>query len=118
MRTVISLPDEAMVSYGFPIAWYTPSLATSLAYEVALGPLLVDLIVYFAACGAILFLVSVSWMGRTACALLWLAGVGSAGALALVLLLDPHFVAWTLDGYFGAGATRSRSMYFGLGARI
>ncbi|MDR6919105.1 hypothetical protein J2X66_006011 [Pseudomonas sp. 3296] len=117
MRTVTSWDGEpSTMSYGFPLPWYTPSLATSLAYTIAVVPLLLDFFIYFVICWGLASLVEVKRamapnFGRVCAGLRWIGGIASVGVLTLIMLMGDQFTAWTLDNYFGEGATRSRHVH-------
>ncbi|PWK39424.1 hypothetical protein C7534_113122 [Pseudomonas sp. OV226] len=85
MRTVTSWDGEpSTMSYGFPLPWYTPSLATSLAYTIAVVPLLLDFFIYFVICWGLASLVEVKRamapnFGRVCAGLRWIGGIASVG---------------------------------------
>jgi hypothetical protein len=120
MRTVVSSGGESLAMYGFPLPWYAPSAASSMAYDMAAGPFVIDLLVYVTAAQAIISFGTAGStvplkVGRLAAILLWLLAVGSIACTALATGFDPHVAGWTLDGYFGTGATRTHALHFGLG---
>ena len=120
MRTVAAFATESMASYGFPFAWYAPNQASSMAFDVAAGPPLVDLLAYVAACQLLLSGVPVRWPGSGTAAMaastaLWLVAIASTALMVVEVGLDAHVVGWTLDGYFGAGSTRTHGIQFGPG---
>ncbi|MEO5687872.1 MAG: hypothetical protein ABIR54_10940 [Burkholderiaceae bacterium] len=117
MCTLISAGTESMRLYGFPLGWYAPSQAASMAYDVALGPFVVDFAVYLAIALAV---AALSGIGRASApgrklvgAILWTAAVASIAWNIAPLLMDPHVVAWTLDGYFDANAVRTHTFQIG-----
>jgi hypothetical protein len=123
MRAVVSAGGETLSSYGFPVAWYAPSPASSLAYDIAVGPMMLDVACYVLFGGCVLRLAR--WRperNRTAGAvvsiLLWVGALASLVFTAIVIAHDPHFVAWTLDGYFSGHAARSHYLQFGPGVRM
>jgi len=117
MRTVVTAGSESLSLYGFPLAWVAPSGAASMAFDIAAGPLLVDLAIYLAFAAALVALAGVARASapraRATSFVLWVVAAGSIAWCVLPLLMDPHFVAWTLDGYFGAGAARTRALQLG-----
>lgn len=120
MRTIASFSDESFASYGFPFPWYAANNVSSLAYIVAVGPLLVDLVVYVALCYSMIALLPPHTLtgvkGSLIALLLWLVGCASLLAIAIALAIDPSFVLWELDSYFGSNAKRHYSLQFGLGS--
>jgi len=122
MRTVVSYRDELMMSYGFPFSCFAPSSVSSMAYDLAVGPFIIDIIFYVLICHIIISLaipkkILSSRGGSVISILLWLAGLGSMIFVSMAVSLDPHFVTWTLDSYFSENAKRSYNFYFGLGPR-
>lgn len=120
MRTNAEFSNESMTSYGFPFAWYAASGLSSMAYVIAIGPMLFDLALY-----AVLAYLAVSRLAPatpTADAHKWIVGALwtlALASLACVLVqvsMDPHFVAWSLDSYYGANARRSYGVQFGVGS--
>lgn len=123
MRSVVSAGGETVNHYGFPVAWYTPSSASSLAYDIAVGPMMLDVACYVVFGGFVLWLAH--WRpdpNRTAhtvvSILLWVGALASLVFTAMVIAHDPHFVAWTLDGYFSGHAARGYYLQFGPGVRL
>ena len=119
MRTVVSSGNESLVSYGFPLPWQAASQAGTMAQDLALLPLLLDLACYIGGCQIMLApwamnLARRRRLRRLIPALLWLSAIGSAITLALRVLSDPQWVWWSLDDYFNAQAVRSRSLHWGL----
>lgn len=105
-----------MMSYGFPLPWYTPSMATSLAYTIAVGPLLLDFFIYFVICWGLSTLVEVKRVmptnfGRVWEGLRWIGGIASVGVLSVIMFTGDQFTAWTLNNYFGERATRSQHVH-------
>ena len=120
MRTVASFSIESMARYGFPFAWYAPDASSSMSFDVALGPLFVDLLAYVGTCQLIVSSVAARWSGsntaaRTTSVSLWLVAIASTIVMAMAIGVDTHFVGWTLDGYFGAGSTRAHGIQLGPG---
>ncbi len=117
MRTLVTAGTESMRLYGFPLAWAAPSPAASMAFEIAAGPLVVDLAVYLAIAWALLAASGLararSTPRRASVAVLWVLALGALGWCALAVLTDAHVVAWTLDDYFGPGAARTHAFQFG-----
>lgn len=117
MRTVTSANEEpSIISYGFPLPWYTPSLATSLAYTIAVGPLLFDFITYLFICWGLSRLMDIRWtvpivVGRVFLGLWWFVIGVSVVRLALIILLGDQFTAWTVDSYFNEDATHKRHIH-------
>ena len=117
MRTLVTAGTESMRLYGFPLGWVAPSPAASMAFDVAAGPLVVDLLVHAAIAWG---LVAASGLARApaaprrlAIAGLWVLALGSLAYCVAPLLTDAHVVAWTLDGYFGDQATRAHALQLG-----
>ena len=54
MRTVLSFTDESTTRYRFPFPWYSVNGISSMAYVIAIGPLLADLGVYVSGPGRFL----------------------------------------------------------------
>lgn len=118
MRVVASYSDESMISYGFPFSWYAPSGVSSMAYDLAVGPFIVDSIFYIGTChGIILLVVSKSALSHklsnVVSTLLWFAALSSLGLMFIAVSMEPHFVGWTLDSYFAGNAQRNYSFHFG-----
>lgn len=118
MRTEASLGSETGASYGFPLPWYAPSAASSMAYTVAVTPLVLDLLVYVAVAQAVLM----AWRLRTASpprrglrVALWAAALASVAYAATGLMTDPRVVAWDPSPYFHAAADRSHRLQWGTG---
>jgi hypothetical protein len=120
MRTVSSFANESMTSYGVPLSWYATPGASSMAYVIAIGPLLVDLGFYVLSVSF-----AISWLlGRSVPArgtskwiigALWVLACASAAYTFVAVSLDPHFVGWSLDSYYGENARRSYGLQFGVG---
>jgi hypothetical protein len=119
VRVVANVPGETGVFYGFPFAWYAPSAAASLAFNVAFGALVVDLLIYFAVIHACLSrLHAAQKVSRWISVGLWVVAVASMLLTMLAIGFDAKFVFWTLDDYFGAGATRHYHFQFGPGTLL
>ena len=119
MRTEVSLGSEAGVLYGFPWPWYAPSAAGSMAYDIALGALAADLLVYLAGAWLLVRLLAPArlparWR-RPALALLWAAALAAGAATALALGDDPGFVAWDPGAGFAGAGTRAHHWQWGAG---
>jgi uncharacterized membrane protein len=120
MQTVVAFTNESMKIYGFPFGWYAPNAGSSMAFTAALGPLVIDILVYVLACHIlvarfpsgkatkpkILLAVSVA---------LWVAALASLALLSIYIGSDLQFVSWSLDSYFSDTATRNYSFQFGPG---
>ena len=120
MRTVASYTDESMTSYGFPFPCYGLSSVSSMAYELAIGPFIIDVIFYILICHTIISLaipklILSSRNGNVVAILLWLTGLGSMIFMLIAVSIDPHFVTWKLDGYFSENAARTYHFHFGPG---
>jgi hypothetical protein len=120
MRTVSSFSDESMTSYGFPFSWYAADSISSMAYVIAIGPLVIDLVFY-----VLLTYLAISLLlpqsvlpsntSRLPPAVLWLMACASLAYIFAAISIDPHFVVWKVDGYYGENAQRSYGIQFGPG---
>lgn len=120
MRTVAAYGDESMTSYGFPFPWYAPSGASSMAFDVAIGPLIVNIVSYVSIGYIVTSLIIPASMistrgGNILSVVLWFAAFGSLALTFTGISLDPHFVNWTMDSYFSENAKRSHGFQFGPG---
>lgn len=120
MRIKSSLGDEQMLSFGFPLSWYSPSNAASMAYTIAAVPLIIDLLCYVAfsyvlaltlPTGRILtskydFILTIA---------LWVCVPCGALFTYLIIFSDPLFVIWTLNDYFSNGAAHDYNIQIGPG---
>ncbi|MFI3199775.1 MAG: hypothetical protein QX196_15795 [Methylococcaceae bacterium] len=94
-----------------------------MAYDLAVGSFIIDVISNVLICHIIISLaisrqVLSSRRGNVISILLWLAGLGSMAFISMAVSLDIHFVAWTLDSYFGENAERNYSFHFGPGLSL
>jgi len=113
MRTVTSDGGESIASYGFPLPWCAASPASSGAFDIAVGPLLLDLACQGLA-GAVLAAAWPALDRRPAAAIVaWLAAILSAGVLVFAVALDAQLVPWRLDAYFGGNALRTHALHLG-----
>jgi hypothetical protein len=119
MRTVVTNGSESQSLYGFPLAWYAPSPAASMAYEIALWPWAIDLLLYvaaaFLACRPLMARGPRTMPGKAVVMLLCVVAAASLAWMALALAFDVHAVAWTLDGYYSDAATRTHGLQIGPG---
>ena len=124
LGTTASFSDEARTLYGFPLPWYAKSQVTSLGYDVALGPMLLDFLLYLGLSHLVIHLLSFvlppkngpkSKKIRAICALLWLTALLSTALFCFALAMDVQLNLWTLDNYFGGNAQRQYFFQFGLG---
>ena len=118
LQTVTRSSSESMTSYGFPLAWHAPSAASSMAFDIAWGPLAIDALLHVLACHGIARLARrplAGGMGVAVSLLLWLLALACIAFTALAIGTDAHLSTWTLDSYFSPGAQRSRSLHWGPG---
>lgn len=118
MRTLASFTDESMTSYGFPVPWYAPDSVSSMAYVIAIIPLLIDLSIYVSASFVALSLLLQRSDGRYLRLVpiaLWLMASVSLTLKISIMSIDPQIVVWTLDSYYGDKAQRSYGVQLGLG---
>jgi hypothetical protein len=120
MRTDTLAGSESMRSFGFPFPWYAPSPASSQAFDIALGPALMDLLAYVLIATVLLRLLAPSSAGaprheRAAGLLAWVAAAGSLLFTLTVIGADAHFVGWFLDDYFGPATQHRHAFQFGPG---
>ena len=120
MRTALSFADESMTGYGFPFPWYSANGISSMAHVIAIGPLLADLGVSMLLTHFVISLLLprslvVTGSDKLIALVLWLGACASLAFTMMALSIDPHFVSWTLDGYYGDNAQRSYGIQFGLG---
>ena len=113
-----SVDNGVVALYGLPLAWYTPSLISSGGYEVAIGPMLVDLAVYgLFAYG--LIAAARKWLSldarsaRIATLALWLASLGSVFLSITAFSSDSHITWWDLNS--GVPPEARRSYFASLG---
>jgi hypothetical protein len=116
VKTVAAIPGETGVFYGFPFAWYAPSAAGSLAFNIAIFALLVDFFVYLAVVYAFVLALRVRSISKLWTTSAWFAAVISIVVLTVAIGSNVRFVPWKLDDYFGPEAVRSRTLQFGPGA--
>lgn len=107
-----------MSSYGFPLPWYAASGVGSMAYTIAIGPLLLDLLAYLLLCQIAMTAVlrgvpDGSRIKPILSIALWLLALSSLAFTLLALSIGADFAIWQLDSYFGSNA--NRSYYFQLG---
>lgn len=120
MRVEISQGGEQMASYGFPLAWYSPSIALSMAYTIALAPLFLDLLMYLLICQLVFAFalphrLRTSKLGFVISVLLWACALVLCLFSFMIIFSDPLFVLWNLDSYFGTEATRNYFFHIGPG---
>jgi len=115
--------DNGIVNlYGLPLAWYAPSLATSGGYEIAIGPMLVDLAIYgLVACGLVWvvgrWLSLVGKARRISAWGLWIAAVVSVVFSFVVFSGDAHATWWRLNSGVPDNASRSYFVSVGIQPR-
>lgn len=88
--------------YGFPFPWNSRALATSLAKEVYLLPLAIDL-AFFGILGAFALraLARLPLPARNSAVLaIWVGGLLSAASITLVLSFGAFFQLWPSPGPF------------------
>lgn len=86
---------DVFAAYGFPFQWYAPSVISPGGYEIAVGPLIVDVCVYFLITHALLSQVSITHgVGRLLKAGLWVCAIGSLAFSAVGFEIDPHVTWW------------------------
>lgn len=101
VRYTLTLDGARAEYYGFPLPWNSNSIATSLAKEIYLLPLLIDLAFF-----AILGTFALKLMARHSSTLnkivpaIWIGGLLSAASIALVLSLGSFFQWWPNPGPF------------------
>jgi hypothetical protein len=120
MQTVNSYSDESMTSYGFPLAYYARSNISSMTYDLAIIPFILDLTFYALTCHCIILAIPASKLfsnkHNTLFSLfLWLIGLGLMGFASIVIFLNAHYVTWKLDEYFSENTHRSYQFHFGPG---
>ena len=120
MRTVLSFTGESTTRYGFPFPWYSVDGISSMAYVIAIGPLLADLGVYVLLTHFVISLLLpqslvAAGSGKLSALVLWLGACASLAFTMMAISIDPHFVAWALDTYYGDNSQRSYGIQFGLG---
>ncbi len=122
METIASFTDEARSLYGLPLPWYAKSLVSSAGYDIALGPMLLDFLLYLAAS----HLLCLTFLRKTMLAskkselvgaALWLGALLTAAMFLIELKMDVQVHIWTLDHYFGDNAQRHYFFQFGLGKK-
>lgn len=123
MRTVSAYQSESMAAFGFPLSWHAADPVSSMAFEVAILPLVVDLLVYFF---VVLSIQRVVWPRVSPAAhkaprvmtaisvVLWVAATGSALVTVAALAVDVRLETTSLGNYFGSNATRTYSAAAGL----
>lgn len=86
--------------FGSPLPWNAPSLSASMASDVFLGPLVIDVAVY-AAIVWVLVRVARRWgllrggpVGVVAAGVVWAAGLFSAAMIGLVFFFADGFHLW------------------------
>jgi hypothetical protein len=120
MQTTAAYSDEATRVYGFPLSWNAPNSSSSMAFSIAIGPLLVDLALYVFLTHLILIAACRRFApdgkaGTVISAVLWLAALASLVLVFAAISSDPVFTGWSLDSYFGSNAMRSHVFWFGPG---
>jgi hypothetical protein len=123
IQTVTSYNDESMISYGFPLSCYAPSNVSSMAYDIAIAPLIIDMISYTLICHFIAFFstpkkIVSNRCGNIVSVFLWLGGLSLIAFTATAISFSPHFVLWELDSYFGDEAKRSYIFHLGPGMSL
>jgi hypothetical protein len=115
--------DNGVVNlYGLPLAWYTPSLVTSGGYEIAIGPMLVDLAIYGLLAGGLVW-VGAKWFSLGARArriwgmALWIGAVGSVIFSLVVFSGDAHTTWWRLNSGVPNNASKSYFVSVGIQPR-
>jgi predicted permease len=102
LRYHLLLDGADAMYYGLPLPWNSDSLAVSMAKDVYLVPLAVDILV---ACAVGVFLLRgvdrlPHWAKVSVTGLTWVWGTCSALALGLRVALEPYFQLWPHPGQF------------------
>jgi len=101
VKYILTLDGARAEYYGFPLPWNSNALATSLAKEIYLLPLLIDL-AFFAILSAFAFRVMArhSPILKKAIPAIWILGLLSATSIALILSLGSFFQCLPNPGPF------------------
>jgi hypothetical protein len=115
-----SIDGEYILSYGFPLSWYSPSNSLSMAYTIAVWPLVLDLLLYLVASQILLTGTPIKRIhttnhGYIVSFLLWVCALALVLFTSLVIFSDPQFVAWSLDDYFNSAAISDYNIQIGPG---
>ena len=131
MRTEIDGGTERMTGFGFPLPWHANAEHTSMAYAVAVVPLVLDFLLYFLLC--FLLVSTLVWvferkvmsrfpafserlsraLTKGICVALWCLAVPCV-VLAAFLASDNILLNFSsVDAYF-KGSPRSYSLAFGM----